>query len=827
MNYVQKCGVAAGLLLMSVLTGAVVSGGSNRDAVIAQQGDVRSTVPVPAVSPPSDQARGRAVIDKFCVGCHSERLRTGGLVLENLANADAGANAATWEKVLAKVRVGAMPPPNAPRPPAHDADALVDWLTSDLERAAAREPNPGRTEAIHRLNRAEYANAVRDVLGLEIDAAAMLPADDADGFDNMASLLSVPPALLERYLSAARRVSRLALGLPPPAPVTNTYTLPDLAIQDDHVDENLPFGSRGGIAVRHYFPVDGEYQVKVRLKRQIYDYILGLDRRERLDIRIDGERIHSFEIGGEDRGRTAPQTHAGDVLGSPEWERYALTADEGLEVRATVKAGPRLVGVSFVGMARQPEGVLQPRERYGEYSRDETRDQAVEAVAISGPYRTLGPGDTPSRSKILVCRPATARDEEPCARRILTAIARSAFRRPPANAEMRTLLDFFRAGRREGSFDAGLQFALERVLADPNFLFRTEGDPANVAPNTAYRITDLELASRLSFFLWSSVPDAELLDLAERGRLRDPRVIEAQVGRMLADARSGALIDNFAGQWLLLRNLKNVQPTPDLFPDFDESLRNAFARETELFLGSQLREDRSVLDLLNADYTFLNERLARHYAIPGVFGSNFRRVTLGEASPRRGLLGQGSVLMVTSYPNRTSPVLRGKFVLENVLGAPPPQPPPNVPSLKERRENGQPGSVRELLEEHRTSPSCAVCHAPMDPLGFALENFDAIGQWRTRDAGVTIDASAKLPDGAGFEGPNGLRAVLLERPEHFVETVAEKLLAYSLGRGLDFYDRPVVRRIARDAAASQYRWSAIIAGIVKSTPFQMRKTKPR
>jgi mono/diheme cytochrome c family protein len=824
---VSSSRVATALLVTSVVVycGVAISWSAR---VSAQQSLPREAAPQSAATRAAvaDTAPPRAVVDKFCVSCHSARVRTAGLVLESLASADIASNAAIWEKVLAKLRVGAMPPPNAPRPDPHDVTRLTTWLEAELDAAAGRMPNPGRTEAIHRLNRAEYQNAIRDVLGLEINVSALLPADDADGFDNMASLLSVSPALLERYLSVARRVSRLAVGMPPPGPVTESYTLPDLAMQESYASEDLPFGSRGGIGIRHYFPVDGEYVIKVRLKRQIYDYVLGLDRRETLEVRIDGARVQSFVVGGEDHGRTAPQTHGGDVLGSPEWERYALTADDALEVRVTVKAGPRIVGVSYVGMSRQPEGVLQPRERYGEYSRDETRDQAVETVAISGPFRTDGPGDTPSRRTILTCRPGKALGEEACARRILTGLARTAFRRPPTPAEARTLVDFFRSGRRDGGFDAGIQFALERMLADPNFLFRTEQDPAGVAPKTPYQLSDLELASRLSFFLWSSVPDAELLTLAEQRRLRQPRVLEAQVKRMLADRRSAALIDNFAGQWLLLRNLRNADPTPDVFPEFDESLREAFRRETTLFLESQLRDDRSVVELLNADYTFVNERLARHYGIRGVYGSNFRRVTLPADSPRRGLLGQGSVLMVTSYPNRTSPVLRGKWVLENVLGTPPPQPPPNVPSLKERRANGQPGSVRQLLEEHRSNPSCAVCHAPMDPLGFALENFDAIGQYRTRDGGVNIDAAARLPDGTQFTGPAGLRAALTARPDDFVETVTEKLFAYALGRGVEFYDRPIIRQIARGASSSDHRWSALVAGIVNSPSFRMRMSRP-
>ena len=739
-----------------------------------------------------------------------------------------GPSAEVWEKVVRKLHMGAMPPPGSPRPEKAAVDAFLASLETALDTAAARSPNPGRTETLHRLNRAEYQNAIRDLLALDIDTASLLPADDADGFDNVASLLSISPALMERYLSTARRVSRLALGLPPAGPLTDTYTVADLALQDDQISEDLPFGTRGGLAIHHYFPVDAEYLIKVRLRRQIYDYVTGLDREEQLDIRVDGVRVKTFTIGGGDHGRTAPQSFGGDVLGSPEWEKYALTADEGLEIRLPVTAGPHVVGVTFTGRFTVAEGVVQPRERYGEYSRDETRDQAIDSVAITGPYKVAGApaSDTPSRRRILACRPNGSASEESCARKILSTLAHRGYRRPVSDQEVRTLLDFFRAGRREGSFDAGIQFGLERILADPSFLFRVEQDPPGAAANTIYRISDLELASRLSFFLWSSLPDDELLDLAERGKLKDPAVLDGQVRRLMADARSGALVDNFAGQWLLLRNLKNAKPTPDTFPDFDESLRESFQRETELFLGSQLREDRSVVDLLSANYTFVNERLARHYEIPNVYGSNFRRVTLGRETHRGGLLGQGSLLLVTSYPNRTSPVLRGKWVLDNILGTPPPQPPPDVPSLKDRGENGRPASVRERLEEHRKNPSCAACHAPMDPLGFALENFDAIGKWRTRsEAGTPIDASAALLGGTAFEGPEGLRTLLLSRREEFVGTVIEKLLAYSLGRGLDYYDLPTVRKIRRESAAREYRWSSIISGIVKSTPFQMRKSR--
>jgi len=779
-------------------------------------------------APAASTALRNEILSKYCVRCHNDTLRTGGLALDVLMPADVGPNAAVWEKVIRKLHMGAMPPPGSPRPDKSAIDAFTSSLEASLDAAALSAPNPGRTETLHRLNRAEYQNAVRDLLALDFDVASLLPADDAEGFDNMASLLSISPALTERYMSTARRVSQLALGMPPARALTDTYTVADLALQEEHVSEELPFGTRGGLAIHHYFPVDGEYVIKVRLHRQIYDYVTGLDREEQLDIRVDGVRVKAFTIGGGDHGRTAPQSFGGDVLGSPEWEKYALNADASLEVRLPIKAGPRIVGVAFAGRFTEPEGVVQPRERYGEYSRDETRNQAVDSVAITGPYN-VDPSrapDTPSRRRILTCRPGDRAGEETCARKILTALAHRAYRRPVSDREIQTLLGFFNAGRRESGFDAGIQFGLERILADPSFLFRVEQDPANSGANTIYRISDLELASRLSFFLWSSLPDDELLDAAERGKLKDPAVLDGQVRRMLADSRAVALVDNFMGQWLLLRNLRHAKPTPDTFPDFDESLRDSLQRETELFLGSQLREDHGVVDLLTANYTFINERLARHYEIPNVYGSNFRRVTLGPETHRGGLLGQGSLLMVTSYPNRTSPVLRGKWVLDNILGTPPPQPPPDVPNLTERGENGRPASVRERLEAHRSNPGCAACHAPMDPLGFALENFDAIGKWRTKsEAGTPVDASAALVGSSPFQGPEGLRALLLDRREQFVGTVIEKMLAYALGRGLDYYDLPAVRKIRRESASGDYRWSSIISGIVRSTPFQMRMTR--
>jgi hypothetical protein len=682
------------------------------------------------------------------------------------------------------------------------------------------------------LNRGEYGNAIRDLLGLEInpsDLAQLLPADDAghQGFDNIAEILSVSPALLERYMSTGRKLSRLALGVAPRGAAVDTYRVSSLLVQDDRVDEELPFGSRGGIAIHRYFPVDGEYSIKLTLQRtKNSENIVGLGRPHTLDVRLDGVRIARFTVGGELKGNPAPQSFAGRFAGDRAWEEYNHHADDGLETRFIAKAGPRVVGVSFVQDTPEPVGVLQPRPEYTispEQDELQTGNPGIEVVAIGGPYNVSGAGDTGSRRKILTCHPTRREEERACAKRILTELARRAYRRPTSERDVKTLIDFFEAGRAD-TFETGLQFALERLLADPRFLFRIESDPPTAQPGSAYRIPDLELASRLSFFLWSSIPDSELLDAAAKGTLKNPAVLEQQVRRMLADPRSEALVENFAGQWLQLRNLRNVTPDLLMYPNFDENLRAAYQRETELFVDSQMREDRSVVELLSANYTYLNDRLARQYGVAGVHGSHFRKVTF-TTNARGGLIGQGSLLTVTSYPNRTSPVLRGKWVLETLLGAPPPPPPPNVPPLPDRGESGRSATVRERLETHRKNPQCAVCHAPMDPLGFALENFDAIGGWRTEDGAASIDPTAAMPGGPTFSGPSELRAFLLGHRQQFVDTAAAGLLTYALGRGLEYYDMPAVRAIVRNAAQNDYRWSSLILGIVNSTPFQHRRAR--
>ncbi|MBI2187190.1 MAG: DUF1592 domain-containing protein [Acidobacteria bacterium] len=784
------------------------------------------------VSSPSAPAL-RAVLESYCVACHSQKVRTAGLALDTVDVTRPAANADVWEKVITKLRMGTMPPVGRPRPDTAAYDASARWLETEIDRAvAAAGPNPGRPATVHRLNRAEYRNAIRDLLALDIDVASLLPGDATSdtGFDNNAEVLSISTAQLERYMSAARRITRLATGIPPTGPGFETFDVPALLLQEDRQSEELPLGSRGGAAVRHYFPVDGDYLIKVRLRTNYQDFIQGMGSPHQLDIRIDGQLVKRLTVGGEAPGRAVPSsfTSTGEA-GDPKWEEYVRTADERLEARLPVKAGPHLVGVSFVRKMFEPEGILQPRQA-GEVHANEVYYDGyanVGSISIGGPYTVTGPGDTPSRREIFICRPARAAEEEACAAKILAKMARRAYRRPTTAKDTQALLGFFKTGREAGgSFDAGIQLALERMLVDPDFLLRIERDPAGAAPGRAYRLSDVEVASRLSFFLWSSIPDDVLLTVAESGTLTDAKVLEQQVRRMLADPRASALTDNFVTQWLQLRRLSDVVGDSIAYPDYDTNLVESFRRETELFIGSTIKDDRSILDLLTANYTFVNERLAKHYGIPGVYGNRFRRVTFPSTDQRGGLLAQGSLLSLTSYPTRTSPVLRGKWLLDTILGAPPPAPPPNVPDLPETGEGGRPASVRERLQQHRTNPVCATCHATIDPAGFALENFDGLGAWRTVDeGGKPIDPSATMPNGVTVHGLPGLRAMLLGQRESFVGTVTEKMMAYALGRTIEYYDRPTVRAIIRDAAASQYRWSSLILGIVKSPAFVMRRSQ--
>ena len=767
-----------------------------------------------APSPSAD----RVLLDKYCVTCHSDRAKTGGLTLEKLDLANISANAETWEKVIRKLSVGAMPPSGMPKPSPADVGAFVSSLETSLDKAYAANPNPGHA-TLHRLNRTEYANSVRDLLALDVDASSLLPPDDESyGFDNNADVLGISPSLLERYVSASRKVSRMAVGDPTQGAVAQTFRArPDLS-QDQRVD-GLPLGTRGGLLMHYNFPLDGKYTVKVVLARNTVDVIRGLEEAHQIEILVDGARVFLASVGG------TSDTEA--LVKNPAEARMMIEAR--LQARVPVKAGPRTVAVTFLQKnAAEDDFILEPFLRTTLDPVNEAGLPHIDQVVISGPYNATGPGDTPSRRKVFTCQPANSSEEVGCAKKILSTLARRAYRRPITPTDVETLLSFYQTGRNQGgNFDAGIERALRLILSSPEFVFRFERDPAAVSAGSSYKIDDLELASRLSFFLWSSIPDDELLDLAVAGKLSTAATLDQQVRRMLADSRSHALSSNFAAQWLYLRNLKNFAPDPNEFPDFDDNLRQSLLTETEMFFASVVNEDRNVLDLLNGNYTYVNERLARHYGIPDVYGPRFRRVTLTDDA-RRGLLGQGSVLTVTSYATRTSPVLRGKWILTNVLGTPPPAPPPNVPALKENKDGDKVLSVRERLEEHRKSPACASCHKIMDPLGFALENFDATGQWRAKsEDGAPIDASGVLLDGSKVDGPTTLRAALMARPNVFVTTLTEKLMTYALGRGVDYNDMPTVRSIVERAASDNYRFSDLVAGIVKSPEFRMKiKTAP-
>ena len=806
------------VILVAICT-AIVSGAS----AYMHAGGLQRQPAGLATSPASPE---RDLLNRYCVTCHNQTLKTAGLMLDVMDLSKVSEHADVWEKVVLKLRAGLMPPSGLPRPDRPTYDRLAASLEDALDRAASVRRNPGRTEQFHRLNRAEYQNVVRDLLALDVDVASLLPSDDASyGFDNIAGVLKMSPTLMERYLSAAQKVSRLAVGIPPTSPSVDTFRLLDDAPQDDRI-EGLPFGTRGGTLVRYNFPVDADYLIDVRLSRLAStgagEDVPSFPESHDLELSVDGERVRVFTLDGEsppEAGQRAPQIKPGS----------RRDVDANWKVRLPVKAGPREVAVAFkkkssavVETVRLP--FLRPQlvtdTRYQPY---------LGSVTVTGPFEPRGPGDTPSRSRIFVCRPSNPSQQAPCARAILSTLARRAYRRPVVEGDVDPLLSFYTQARKEhgkdeGGFDAGIQRALELLLASPEFLFRIEPDPRGVGPDTTYAISDLELASRLSFFLWSSIPDDELLDAAIQGTLKAPATIDRQVRRMLADPRSRALVTNFAGQWLYLRNVPAVVPDPQLFPDFDESLRQAFRRETELFFDSVLRGDKSVLELLTANYTFLNERLARHYGIPNVRGSDFRRVTLTDES-RFGLLGHGSILTVTAYPHRTSPVLRGKWILENLLGTPPPPPPPNVPDLKVKNAAGAVVSMRDRMAQHRVNAACASCHAMMDPPGLSLENYDAVGRHRTVDEAFNpIDASGVLPDGTRFDGSVGLRNALLSRSDRFIANVTEKLLTYALGRGVEYYDMPAVRAIMREAAGSDNRLSSIVAGIAKSVPFQMRRS---
>jgi len=773
----------------------------------------------------SDAQQASAVVGKYCATCHNAKLQTAGLVLDAATLGNVPAGAERWEKVIRKLRANTMPPPGLPRPDPATYDALAGYLETELDRAAAAKPNPGKLPLLHRLSRTEYQNAVRDLLAIEalpkeMDYSLLLPPDNSNsGFDNLADLLFVSPTAMESYLGAAEKISRLAVGDLAAPPMVNIYRVPDEQPQNVRVD-GLPFGTRGGLAVRSYFPADGEYRIKVT-------FVGRSTEAEQVELSVDGERAQlvTSAIRQAARGATKAAPNAAASAAKDDDDDSAAAPGYGggrrpIEFQVSVKAGPRLVGVAFIERNEvRDEEVLRPRMRGA------GAEIGVGVVTISGPYNAKGPGDTMSRKRTFICRPASAAEEEPCARRIVSTLEHRAYRRPVTANDIETLMPFYMAGKTEGGFDLGIQRAIQRLLVSPQFLFRIERDPSNAAPGTAHPVSDLELASRLSFFLWSSIPDDELLELASQGKLRQPGVLERQVRRMLADPRSTSLVSNFAEQWLYLRDIENKRPNEALFADFDESLRDAFRRETDLFLDSVLRGNHSVLDLLSANYTFVNERLAKHYDIPNVHGSDFRRVTFPSGSPRGGLLGQGSILTITSYANRTSPVSRGKWVLENLLSAPPPPPPPDVPALKtEGKDTGKTLTMRDAMLQHRANPACAGCHSRMDPIGFAMENFDGIGRWRDQDAGNPIDASGVFPGGEKFEGMAGLKASLLSHPEEFVSTITEKLMMYGVGRNVQYYDRPAIRAILKQAARNNYTFASLVLGVVESAPFQMRET---
>ncbi len=748
----------------------------------------------------------KSAVAQYCLDCHDGELRKGSLDLGKILADDLPSHSADWERVVRKLAARQMPPIGKDRPSEPGYESLVATLGSSLDQAAATNPDPGRTDTFRRLNRTEYRNVIRDLLGLEIDAAALLPKDDAShGFDNV-TVGDLSPTLLNRYLSAAEKISRLAVGAPVNKPNGDTYRLKPDRTQEEPV-EGLPPGTRGGTLIRHTFPRDGEYEVQVRLTRDRNEEVEGLRESHELEVLLDRATAAEFTV--------AP----------PQLDRNFEKVDAHLKARLAVKAGAHEVGVTFL---KNPSSLVETKRepyqaRYNMH-RHPRLSPAIYQISITGPYDSREAGDTLSRRRIFVSYPTKPVEEDACAERILSAFVRKAYRRPITGADLTRPLEFYREARAENGFEAGISSAVSSVLVSPEFLFRIERDPPAMAPATVYRITDVALASRLSFFLWSSLPDGELLAAAERGELHRPKVLETQVRRMLADPRAGSLVENFAAQWLYLRNLDSFTPDLRLFPDFDDNLREAFRRETELHFETVLREDRNVLDLLQADYTFLNERLAKHYGIPNVYGSQFRRVALAPDSHRGGLLRQGSVLTVTSYATRTSPVIRGHWILGNLLGTPPPPPPANVPTLKENTVSDA-LPMRARLAEHRANAACARCHNLMDPVGFSLENFDAIGRWRVAEDGVPVDASGGFPDGSTFTGVAGLEAGLRKHPELFVGTMTEKLLTFALGRGIETYDAPAVRKIVHDARADGYRFSSVLLGIVNSTPFTLRKTQ--
>jgi hypothetical protein len=767
----------------------------------------------------------RQILDQYCVTCHNSQLKTANLLLDRANLHDVSEDGMLWEKVVRKLRTGSMPPAGMPRPEETVLNNVAAFLEQQLDIHAANVGDPGKP-IIRRLNRTEYGNAVSDLLAVEFDEHERLPNDDSGyGFDTVGEALSISPLLTEAYLSTARKISQMAVGDEDINPYIAEYKISRELLQNNRMSEDLPFGTRGGTVVEHFFPLDGEYLIKIRLQRNNDNYIRGLGEPHQLDVRLDGALLESYRIGGEHVGKSSPLYSFinKDYIGEPAQENYEFTADDGLELRLNIKAGTRKFGVAFLKMIYEPEGEKLPRQSYAELFAFKGGEPGVDTVSISGPFDPSGTGNTPSRSKIFNCFPNASSQEADCASKILSTLARRAYRRPLEQIDVETLLKFYAVGYKQGGFEEGIRTGIQGILVSPHFLFRIEREPKIMASGIASQVNDLDLASRLSFFIWSSIPDEELLTLAEIGQLTDPIIFEEQVKRLLSDQRSKALVQNFTEQWLGLRKIDGIVPDPKVFPYFDDSLRSALKQEMLLLAENIARQDRSLLEFLSADYTYVNQRLAEHYNIPDIYGSGFRKISLADMN-RKGILGKGSVLTVTSYANRTSPTLRGKWVMDNILGTPPPEPPPNIPALGEEQVGGKTLTMRERMEKHRVNPICATCHKRMDPLGFAMDNFNAIGEWREYEGTTPIDPTGVLPDGRLIAGPAELTEILLERPEQFLHTVTEKLLIYALGRGLTYHDQSVVRKIIRESAGEDYRWSAIILGIVNSMPFQMRRS---
>jgi hypothetical protein len=779
----------------------------------------------------SEASYHRSFLNRYCIACHNETLNTANLMLDRANVDDVSQDPQLWEKVIIKLALRAMPQVGFPiRPTETEYQQMLGYLKSELDTLAKNKVDPGRP-TIHRLNRTEYANAIRDLLSLEIDTTSMLPPDNvAEGFDNIAEVLAVSPLLMEQYVLAASKISRLAVGPSSMLPSSEIYTVSEEYLQEQRMNEDLPFGSRGGIAVNHYFPMDGEYNIRIKLARNGEGYIRGMRRENWVDVRLDHERLDVFKVGGEFYGKTGPLfTHSQnpDFAGDADQIGYEFSADKDMEISFPVSAGNHLVAVTFMDDRAKKTGHLTPDLMLLDFANYKGGEAMLDSVVITGPFGETSPGMTPSRERIFTCRPDTGTNQEMCARSILSNLAHRAFRRPVQDVELENLMDLYRKGEKDAGFENGIELAMQRILAGPEFLFRIEKEPANAKPGTVYPLTDLDLASRLSFFLWSSIPDAELLSLAEKGELRKPGILEAQVNRMLADPKADTFIRSFGEQWLALRKIDLAAPQKAVFPAFDGSLRAAMKKELATWFDYMVHEDKSVLDMLTADYTFVNQRLAEHYGIEGIYGDNFRKVTL-DTPARAGLLGKAGLLMVTSFNSRTSPVVRGKWVLENMLDMAPPPPPADAfqPELQIQNDEGKALTMKEAMEVHRQNPVCANCHKMMEPIGLALENFDGIGTYRDHyeDANTSVDSSGILFDNAEFRDTNEFKDRLLKHSDRFVHTIVTKLMTYALGRKLEYFDQPVIRDIISKSESDNYTWSSLILGVIESTPFQYRRT---